>query len=108
MAFGAAAEMQMYMGEDEGDHDKYEEHSSGGIVVESLVNVRTVASLSIQQRRIDEFKLALQEEDPTPMKTNLAKGSTSGLGQFVQMWGSCVDVLVGWMAFVQPSAPFHL
>ena len=95
--------MQMYMGEDEGDHDKYEEHSSGGIVVESLVNVRTVASLSIQQRRIDEFKLALQEEDPTPMKTNLAKGSTSGLGQFVQMWGVALMFWWGgWLLFNHP------
>jgi ATP-binding cassette subfamily B (MDR/TAP) protein 1 len=88
MAFGAEAEMQMYMGEDEGDaHAVDDQETSGGIVVESLLNMRTVASLSLEDVRKKKFVNALHHEDPTPMRSNAIKGSTSGLGQFVQMWG---------------------
>jgi hypothetical protein len=87
MAFGAEAELQMYMGEDEGDVNEHETNSSGDIVVESLLNIRTVASLAIEEKRADEYALALAAEDPHAIRNNAIKGSTSGLGQFVQMWG---------------------
>jgi hypothetical protein len=87
MAFGAEAELQMYMGEDEGDVNEHEANSSGGIVVESLLNLRTVASLAIEEKRADEYASALAAEDPHAIRDNAIKGSTSGLGQFVQMWG---------------------
>jgi ATP-binding cassette subfamily B (MDR/TAP) protein 1 len=104
MAFGAEAEMQMYMGEDEADVDQYEEHSSGGIVVESLLNIRTVASLTIEEERISDFKQALVDENPHPIRTNLVKGSSSGLGQFVQMWGIALMFWWGgWLLFNYPN-----
>jgi ATP-binding cassette, subfamily B (MDR/TAP), member 1 len=104
MAFGAEAEMAMYMGEDEADLDAYEEHSSGGIVVESLLNIRTVASLAIESERIKEFKEALAHENPHPFRSNFIKGSTSGLGQFVQMWGIALMFWWGgWLMFTYPN-----
>lgn len=104
MAFGAEAEMQMYMGEDEADLDQYEEHSSGGIVVESLLNIRAVASLTIEEERLDDFKQALVEENPHPLRTNLVKGGTSGLGQFTQMWGLALMFWWGgWLLFNYPN-----
>ena len=104
MAFAAQARMKMYMGQDEGDHSKYEEHSSGGIVVESLLNIRTVASLTIEQERIREFEHALQDEDPHPIKTSLMTGYSNGLGQFIQMW----DIALlfwwgGWLLYHYPD-----
>lgn len=104
MAFGAEAEMAMYMGEDEADLDAYEEHSSGGIVVESLLNIRTVASLAIESERMREFKEALVLENPHPFRSNFIKGSTSGLGQFVQMWGIALMFWWGgWLLFTYPN-----
>ena len=104
MAFGAEAEMQMYMGEDEGDANAEEDkHSAGAIVVESLLNIRTVASLSLEDSRQKEFSDALQREDPTPIKTNAIKGSTSGLGQFVQMWG--IALMFWWGGFLLDRYP---
>jgi ATP-binding cassette subfamily B (MDR/TAP) protein 1 len=106
MAFGAAAEMQMYLGEDESggsSNDSTEKQSSGRIVIESLTNIRTVASLSLEDRRKERFHTALQHEDPYPFWTNLKKGSTNGLGQFCQMWG--IALMYWWGGWLQYTYP---
>lgn len=84
MAFGAEAEQKMYMGEDETSGE--DEKNSSIIVIESLSNVKTVASLSLEDNRIEQFSQALHNEDPTPLLTNLIKGATSGIGPFFQQW----------------------
>jgi ATP-binding cassette subfamily B (MDR/TAP) protein 1 len=87
MGFGAAMEMKLYMGEDE-EHTGDEDHNSpSGIVVETLVNIRTVSSLTVEELRSAEYAEALRNEDPTPIKTNFIKGIATGVGQFIQMWG---------------------
>ena len=81
-------EMRMYVkSEDEGDDTVEEEHSPGGIVIESLLNIRTIASLTMEESKLDEYTDALLAEDPKPIQTNFLKGSGFGLGQFFQMWG---------------------
>ena len=89
MGFGAAMEMKIYMGEDEENEDQDDDlrNSPSGIVVESLVNIRTVASLSIEETRSTEYAEALRKEDPHPLKSACLKGFATGIGQFVQMWG---------------------
>jgi ATP-binding cassette subfamily B (MDR/TAP) protein 1 len=87
MGFGAAMEMKLYLGEDE-EHTGDEDHNSpGGIVVETLVNIRTVSSLTIEEQRSAEYSEALRNEDPTPTRTNFIKGVATGVGQLIQMWG---------------------
>ena len=82
-------EMKMYVtGEDEGDDDMLDdEHSPGGIVIESLLNIRTVASLTLENTKLREYHHALRSENPNPMFNNFLKGSGFGLGQFFQFWG---------------------
>jgi len=87
MGFGAVMEMKMYLGEDEGDLSDGGENSSGGIVVETLLNIRTVASLTIEKMRTDEYARCLRAETAGSLKTNLLKGMASGFGQFSQLWG---------------------
>eukprot|EP00978_Attheya_sp_CCMP212_P034494 scaffold144716_cov61-Attheya_sp.AAC.2 len=86
MGFGAEMEMKMYMGEDEVT-EKDDEGSPGGICIETLLNIRTVASLTIEKMRSKEYGSALRAAEPNPMRNNFIKGSAAGLGQFVQMWG---------------------
>ena len=81
---GAEAEQRMYMGEDENSGD--DEKTSGVIVIESLSNIRTVASLSLEDSRSAQFVEALYQEDPTPLRTNAIKGASAGLGPFFQQW----------------------
>jgi hypothetical protein len=78
-------EMRTYIGEDEVDDKEMDEHSPGGIVHESLSNIRTVASLTLEAERSDEYDAALVAEDPNPVRSNLLKGSLSGIGQYVSI-----------------------
>jgi ATP-binding cassette subfamily B (MDR/TAP) protein 1 len=88
LAFGAEMEMRMYMGEDEGDEvAQPSEHSPGAIVIETLLNIRTIASLTIEEKRAQELEDALREEEPHPLRSNAFKGAATGLGQFFQFWG---------------------
>jgi hypothetical protein len=73
--FGAEMEMKMYMGDDEGDDEHIDEHSPGGIVIETLSNIRTVASLTLEEKRAAEYFQALVDEDPRPIRTNAVKGT---------------------------------
>jgi len=104
MAFGAEMEMKMYMGEDEADIHQEDENSPGGIVVETLLNIRTVASLTVEEKRAVEYEEALEAEDPNPIKNNIIKGGASGLGQFVQMWG--MALMFWWGGYLLVNYPW--
>lgn len=99
MAFGAHMEMKMYMGEDEGaDDPKPGEEGSGAIVVETLLSMRTVASLAIEKMRMKEYITAMNREDPAATKTNILKGLATGSGQLFQFWG--IGFLLWWGGYV--------
>lgn len=87
MSLGKALEIQTFMPQDEKEDEDPKANSSAGIVVESLSNIRTVAALTIEEERLEQFDEALVKEDPHPFRTNAIKGSTGGLSQIVQMWG---------------------
>jgi hypothetical protein len=76
-------EMRTYIGEDEVEDKEMDEHSPVGIVHESLSNIRTVASLTLETERSDEYDAALIAEDPNPVRSTVMKGSLSGIGQYV-------------------------
>ena len=81
-------EMKMFMGEDEGgDGTKIGEEGPGAIVVETLLSIRTVASLSIEKMRSKEYADALERENPAGVKTNILKGLAVGVGFLFQLWG---------------------
>ena len=66
----------MYFGEDDssGDGEEADANSPGGIVVEALSNIRTVASLTLEDERAAEYAHALKEEDPHSFRNNVTKG----------------------------------
>ena len=90
MGFGAEMEMRMYVkGSDEGDDSVLndDEQSPGGIIIESLLNIRSIASLCLEKAKLKEYKSALRAENPRPFVNNFLKGCGFGLGQFFQFWG---------------------
>ena len=91
----------MYMGEDETNDE--DEKSSGIIVIESLTKIRTVASLSLEANRSDQYAKALQREDPTPLWTNLKKGASTGLGPLFQEWSFAL--LFWWGSWLVANHP---
>jgi ABC-type multidrug transport system fused ATPase/permease subunit len=101
MAFGAEMEMQMYMGDDQGDDDTdAPENSPGSIVIETMTSIRTIASLTLEDHRAQEYHHALELTDSHSLCTNFIKGCAVGLGQFVQMWGLAILFWWGgWLLF---------
>ena len=91
----------MFMGEDESSGE--DEKNSSIIVIESLTNIRSVASLSLEASRSEQFALALQHEDPTPLLTNSIKGASSGLGPFFQQWS--IALLYWWGGWLIANYP---
>ena len=88
MAFAAKAKMEMFMGKDEGAYDstKDDVNSSGGIVIETLSNIRTVGSLALEDSRSAAYGQALSRECPTGLWFFVMSQGTAGLGQLVRVW----------------------
>ena len=82
--------MEMYLGSDDPDDDAITANSPGGIVVEALSNIRTVASLTLEEERATEYARALAMEDPHAVRNNITKGESSNA---VRLW------LRGYMTF---------
>lgn len=105
LGFGAYMEMKTYMGEDEGaELPKDGEDSAGAIVVETLLSIRTVASLAIEQMRAKEYTEALEREDPDVIKTNVMKGVATGTGFAIQLWSTgFLFWFGGWLMKTYPT-----
>jgi hypothetical protein len=73
MICGAKSNVQMFYGVDEFEEEQAA-HLPGGIVIESLTNIRLVASLTLEDDRVQQFAHALEANDPHPTRTNLNKG----------------------------------
>eukprot|EP00980_Cylindrotheca_fusiformis_P019676 scaffold6870_cov121-Cylindrotheca_fusiformis.AAC.3 len=77
MAFGEYMQNQKFVGEDEGDLSKdAEKGSEGSIVVETLLNMRTVAALCMEAERLETYSGALHEKNKSNTLTrNAFKGT---------------------------------
>lgn len=103
MAFSAKLRVKLFFGEDEGDESDIGKNSPSGIVVETLLNMRTVASLNIEETRSREYSEALRSENPTPIRSVLFNGALIGLGQLVQQWSMALMFFWGgWLLYTYP------
>jgi ABC transporter transmembrane region len=75
MAFGAQSEMEMYFGADEATNEQVKAGSPGAIVAEALSNIRTVASLALEEERAKSYQDALEKENKAPIMSIVKKGS---------------------------------
>ena len=88
MAFGEYVQNQQMLGSDEGDMDKTAvESNEGAIVIETLVNIRIVASLSMEKERVETYAVALKRKNNRTVFQNMMSGTGQGLGSFFQMYG---------------------
>jgi len=97
----------MYMGDEsqEGiDADNLPPNSSGGVMVESLLNVRTVASLTIEEERLTAYQTALSREEANPIGNTIVRSSAGGIGQLAQLWSmALMNWFRGYMLFKFPD-----
>ena len=82
MGFATEIEMKTFLGADEGDANRVSIeglNSPGGILVETLLNIKTVASLNLEKERYSDYCRSLTANEPTRVFVALKAGSTSGL-----------------------------
>jgi ATP-binding cassette subfamily B (MDR/TAP) protein 1 len=102
MAFGEYMQNQQMIGTgaDEGDPNKEAEAGSeGAVVVETLLNMRTVAALCMEDARVNVYSLKLHmKNEKSTLPRNAVSGVGHGLGSFFQMWGYALMFYFGsWL-----------
>lgn len=108
MAFGASMEMKKVLGEDQKEGGQDELNSPGGIIVETLLNMRTVSALTLEQRRFENYKEALLKSDPNYVMQSFNSGFTSGLSMFIQQWVNALQFWWGGYLLVHYPGKFTL
>jgi len=105
MGFATSLEMKKMLGEDLGDENGAEGiNSPGGIIVETLLNIRTVSALTLEKRRYEDYKKALEREEPSVVKDSFISGLTSGLSMGIQQWVNALQLWFGgWLLFTYPE-----
>lgn len=72
--------------------------------METLLNMKTVASLAMEQKRISAYETALIESAPNYKYHAIAAGVTAGLSYFVEEWVNALQLWFGgYIAFYFPS-----
>jgi len=105
MGFATSIEMKQFLGEDHGADGQDELNSPGGIIVETLLNIRTVSALTLEERRYSDYEKALAAENSNQTTEALMGGFTSGLSMFIQQWINALQLWFGgWILFkLQPK-----
>lgn len=93
-------EVSAFLGETETDNEDEGFDSPGGIVLETLLNIRTVSSLGIERQRYNDYRRALSRAEPNFACVGFLSGFISALPPLIQQssnaliywWG-------GWLLF---------
>jgi ABC-type bacteriocin/lantibiotic exporter with double-glycine peptidase domain len=93
------------MGEDLGkQEDKDELNSPGGVIVETLLNMRTVSALTLESKRFQDYESALMRSEPSYGVDAFVSGLTAGLSIFIQQWINALQFYFGaWLLFTFPD-----
>jgi ATP-binding cassette, subfamily B (MDR/TAP), member 1 len=96
MAFATSMEMKKMLGEDLGDANAADEHNSpGGIIVETLLNMRTVSALTLEKQRYRDYEKALVNSEPNVVFDSFISGVMGGLSMFFQQWINALQLWFG-------------
>jgi ATP-binding cassette subfamily B (MDR/TAP) protein 1 len=95
MGFATALEMKQFLGADEGG-EKVEDgcDSPGGIIVETLLNIRTVSALTLEKQRIKAYEDALAKSEGNVAREFAISGALSGLSIGIQQVSTNIGGLV--------------
>lgn len=79
--------MRVLLGEDEKNQENTDDATSpGGILVETLLNMRTVAALNLEKQRLADYKKALYSDPKREVRSGFLKGASSGFGELAEQW----------------------
>merc|ERR1712187_582059 len=97
--FAASLEMAQMLGTNEDLGNVAEGLSTpGGIIVETLLNVRTVAALTLEDQRFADYESALRKSEQNYVSAAFMSGVTFGISQFLQQWINALQMWWGgWL-----------
>jgi ATP-binding cassette, subfamily B (MDR/TAP), member 1 len=99
MGFASSVEMASYSETDTSRSDSDEEsdgiNTPGGILVETLLNIRTVAALTLEKQRYSDYQNALARSEPGHARQALMSGITTGLSVLIQQWVYALQLFFG-------------
>jgi ATP-binding cassette, subfamily B (MDR/TAP), member 1 len=96
MGFATSMEMKRMLGEDIGDQNAAEgANTPGGIVVETLLNMRTVSALTLEKQRYQDYEKALVKAEPSVLVDAFGSGVMAGMSMFVQQWINALQMWFG-------------
>jgi len=101
MGFATSIEMKVMLG---GDEEKEESadglDSPGGIIVETLLNIRTVSALCMEGQRYRDYVNAVRKAEPRYVLAAFKSGVTSGVSMLIQQWTSALQFWWGgWLLY---------
>jgi ATP-binding cassette subfamily B (MDR/TAP) protein 1 len=98
-------EMKRFLGEDESGVDAADElNSPGGIIIETLLNIRTVCALTLENQRYADYERALLLSEPNYRTDALMSGVMGGLSMFIQQWINALQLWWGgYLLFNYPN-----
>jgi len=105
MGFATAMEMKRFLGEDEGGEVVEDgTDSPGGILVETLLNIRTVSALTMEEQRYKDYEKALARADGKVVPDSAISGALSGLSIAIQQWVNALQFWWGgWLMYKYPG-----
>mmetsp|Transcript_49066 Transcript_49066/g.59412 ORF Transcript_49066/g.59412 Transcript_49066/m.59412 type:complete len:1407 (+) Transcript_49066:34-4254(+) len=104
MAFGSYMETKMFLEQTSSDVKEGKgESSTGGILLETLLNIRTIASLSMENARYNEYVTALDVMEQNRFRANLFKGTAYGVSQITQNCG--LALMFWWGGWLMSNYP---
>jgi ATP-binding cassette subfamily B (MDR/TAP) protein 1 len=86
MGFVTYLRSKTMLGEDQGDDHKENKEDAAGIMVETLLNMRTVAALNLEQSRYNDYKTAVDAKDAHYVKNSTKEGLINGMAAGVEQW----------------------
>jgi ATP-binding cassette, subfamily B (MDR/TAP), member 1 len=103
MGFATSIEMKQFLGEDEGDVNAAEGlNTPGGIIVETLLSIRTVSALTLEKERLEQYEKALTKAGANHAIESFKSGVTGGISMFVQQWVNALEMWFGgYLLFTQ-------
>lgn len=98
MGYALSLRMGSVTGLDRGANNGNNSGSPSGIVVETLENMRSVAALTLQQRKFEEFKQSLHEAEPNNYRESVKTAISHGMAYLLHHWvDSLLLFFAGWL-----------
>ncbi|KAL9186963.1 hypothetical protein ACHAXT_010683 [Thalassiosira profunda] len=103
LAFAAKVKSKRFYGFDSDVGKEDETDSPDVVAIETLMNMRTVASLNLEQIKRQEYSDALRNSESSQLKTAFKEGSTGGIAQLCQFWA--MALLYWWGGYLLSTYP---